>query len=58
MEKNICDFIEYLHEKKNVSHNTEISYQRDTSVKEKKKITHLLLYRGISRQSEPFFNIC
>ncbi len=29
MEKNICDFIEYLHEKKNVSHNTEISYQRD-----------------------------
>lgn len=29
MKKKICDFIEYLHEKKDVSYNTEISYQRD-----------------------------
>ena len=44
MEKNICDFIEYLHEKKNVSHNTEISYQRDL-----KKLEEYLYGCGIEK---------
>ena len=29
MEKLINDFIEYLHNEKNTSGNTEVSYQRD-----------------------------
>ena len=41
MEKLINDFIEYLHNEKNTSGNTEVSYQRDL-----KKWLRILKNRG------------
>lgn len=47
MEKIIEDFISWLHESKNTSKNTEISYERDL-----KKLTRYLQSRGIHDFSE------
>lgn len=43
MEAHIQSFAEYLHNRKNTSYNTEISYQRDL-----KKLNEYLKNRGIS----------
>lgn len=47
MERNIREFIAYLHNTKKTSHNTEISYERDL-----KKMENFLDERGIRNVSD------
>ena len=52
MTQDIQNFIQYLHQEKNTSENTEVSYARDL-----KKMNQYLLTQGICDVNDPMSSI-